>query len=225
MLYKPTEESLFVSMVLDVKTDYEKVVSFDYSPDILSHTSTNFVCMRQSGSVFRMSVVESIEALDFNPYNEFSIAGPEGTTTNFLTPEVSESMDIERRRLSHQLKIEDLSIDDKYKREYDNARNSLDGTSVTNDDSVGDLAVSNDKRFSYDERDSGPILNTFLDSNSININDICVVIRKRASMGYGVLPDKNIEILQKLDPNDNQLALRHVWKWLSLAKNHWIKEQ
>lgn len=218
VLYKPTEESLFVSMVLDVKTDYEKVVSFDYSPDILSHTSTNFVCMRQSGSVFRMPVVESIEALDFNPYNEFSIAGPEGTTTNFLTPEVSESMDIERRRLSHQLKIEDLSIDDKYKREYDNARNSLDGTSVTNDDSIGDLAVSNDKRFSYDERDSGPILNTFLDSNSININDICVVIRKRASMGYGVLPDKNIEILQKLDPNDNQLALRHVWKWLSLAK-------
>ena len=82
-LYNPREESVFVSLVLDTKTDYEKVVSFDYSPDIASHTSTNFVCMRQSGTVFRMPVVESIEALDFNPINEFSIAGPEGTVTNF----------------------------------------------------------------------------------------------------------------------------------------------
>ncbi|KAI5959965.1 hypothetical protein CANMA_004065 [Candida margitis] len=221
VLYKPTEESLFVSMVLDVKTDYEKVVSFDYSPDILSHTSTNFVCMRQSGSVFRMPVVESIEALDFNPCNEFSIAGPEGTTTNFLTPDVSQDTAIgnQRRRKSSQIKLDDLSIDENFRGgEYEEDHNSLEGTSMTVDDSTGDRATSNGKEFAYDEHESEPIFNTYLDSNSININDICVVIRRRASMGYGVLPDKNIEILEKLDPNDNQLALRHVWKWLSLAK-------
>lgn len=219
VLYKPTEESLFVSMVLDVKTDYEKVVSFDYSPDILSHTSTNFVCMRQSGSVFRMPVVESIEALDFNPYNEFSIAGPEGTTTNFLTPDSSATTDHGRRRmLSRQLNVDELSIDDNYRKRYEEGRNFLDNTSVTVDDSFEDQGMPNEKPFSYDEHESEPILDNYLDSNSININDICVVIRKRASMGYGVLPDKNIEILETLDPNDNQLALRNVWKWLSLAK-------
>lgn len=84
VLYKSTEESLFVSMVLDVKTDYEKVVSFDYSPDILSHTSTNFVCMRQSGSVFRMPVVESIEALISIHIMNFQLLDPKGQLQIFL---------------------------------------------------------------------------------------------------------------------------------------------
>lgn len=84
-LYKPSDDSLFVSLVLDVKTDYERVISFDYSPDLSSSTSTNFVCMRQSGSVFRMPVIECIENLDFNSYNEFSLVGPEGACTQFLT--------------------------------------------------------------------------------------------------------------------------------------------
>ncbi|KAI5950490.1 hypothetical protein KGF57_004305 [Candida theae] len=215
VLYKSNEESLFVSMVLDNKTDYEKVVSFDYSPDILSRTSTNFVCMRQSGSVFRMPVVESIEAFDFNPYNEFSIAGPEGTTTNFLTPEDAflniDNDDGGRRRTHHHSKLADLSIDENFRD---------DTSSITNEDaSVEDQAMlSSEKRFSNDEPKSERDFDTYLDTNSINLNDICVVIRKRANMGYGVLPDTNIKILEALDPNDNQLALRHVWKWLSLAK-------
>lgn len=83
-LYKPSDDSLFVSLVLDVKTDYERVISFDYSPDLTSSTSTNFVCMRQSGSVFRMPVIECIENLDFNSYNEFSLVGPEGVFSQYL---------------------------------------------------------------------------------------------------------------------------------------------
>lgn len=83
-LYAPKEDLLFVSYVLDVKTDYERVISFDYSPDIGLSTATNFVCMRQSGLVFRMSAVECIDSLDFNSYNEFSLTGPAGAFTNFL---------------------------------------------------------------------------------------------------------------------------------------------
>lgn len=83
-LYDVGEDLLFVALVLDLKTDLPRVVSFDYSPDTSSATSTNFVCMREKGLVFRMPVVESIESLDFNSCNEFSMAGPEGTLTKFM---------------------------------------------------------------------------------------------------------------------------------------------
>lgn len=89
-MYKPKEESLFVSLVLDTKTEYERVISFDYSPDIITNTSSHFVCMRQSGSVFRMLVKESIESVHFNSYNEFIISGPDGTLTKFLDTELQE---------------------------------------------------------------------------------------------------------------------------------------
>ncbi|OBA23386.1 hypothetical protein METBIDRAFT_36251 [Metschnikowia bicuspidata var. bicuspidata NRRL YB-4993] len=91
-LYNPREDLLFVAMVLDCKTDLPRVISFDYSPDTSSHTSTNFVCMREKGLVFRMPVAESVEALDFNSCNEFSVAGPEGTLTRFLDSPFTEPL-------------------------------------------------------------------------------------------------------------------------------------
>ncbi|RCK64511.1 SEH-associated protein 4 [Candida viswanathii] len=222
-LYKPKEESLFVSLVLDTKTDYEKVVSFDYSPDITSHTSTNFVCMRQSGTVFRMPVVECIEALDFNPINEFSIAGPEGTATNFLDKqflEVSQPNDqlaLPRQRHRSSLgRLGDLTLNDEL-----NKHDDATVTSSTVDDES--LAQSNlphgDKRYSFDNMfDEDIPLNRFLDSSDIIGNDICVAIRKRAQMGYGVDCDKNVSILDTLDAGDNKLFLKNTWKWLTLAK-------
>ncbi|KAI5952838.1 hypothetical protein KGF54_003705 [Candida jiufengensis] len=220
-LYKPNEESLFVSMVLDNKTDYEKVVSFDYSPDILSLTSNNFVCMRQSGTVFRMPVVESIEAMDFNPRNEFTIVGPEGLMTNFLSTDDSNQDDIlqKTRKTDTQTKFGNLSLDDRYRENSSNNDDeNLDpATSTIEDGSMIENNRINNHRLSYDDGYNYP-LNAYVDSNAIYKNDICVIIRKRVSMGYGIDPDKNIEILEELDPNDNQQALRHAWKWLSLAK-------
>lgn len=87
-LYDPAEELLFVAFVLDCKTDSARVVSFDYSPDTASPQLTNFVCMREKGLIFRMPVGESVDSIDFNSYNEFSIAGPEGTSTEFCNDRV-----------------------------------------------------------------------------------------------------------------------------------------
>lgn len=222
-LYNPKEESLFVSLVLDTKTDYEKVIAFDYSPDINSHTSTNFVCMRQSGTVFRMPVVESIEALDFNPINEFSIAGPEGTATNFLDKQFTEVTQLldqinapHQRHRSSIARFGNLTLN--------NAINKHDVATVTSstadDDSLAQSNLANEgKRYSFDHMyDEDIPLNRFLDSSDIIGNDICVAIRKRAQMGYGVDCDKNVSILETLDATDNQLFLKNTWKWLSLAK-------
>ncbi|RLV91801.1 SEH-associated protein 4 [Spathaspora sp. JA1] len=233
-LYKPSDDSLFVSMVLDVKTDYERVISFDYSPDITSHTSTNFVCMRQSGSVFRMPVVECIEAMDFNVLNEFSIAGPEGTMTKFidLTKQQQEqeqgrqtetAIKMNRNRSLSLARMGGLSLTETDLR---NTEDFSEDVSSTVDDDQSDLPAAktnnnnhpkhqvNQGRLSFDEIP----LNTFLDSSDIINNDICSTIRKRASMGYAFDCDFNISLLERLDTMDHQLFLRNTWKWLSLAR-------
>ncbi|ODQ81480.1 hypothetical protein BABINDRAFT_159760 [Babjeviella inositovora NRRL Y-12698] len=76
-------DSLFVTFVLDVKTVYERVISFDYIPDLVSATKCHLVCMRQSGSVYKMSVLESPESIRFNSFNEFTVSGPDGVFTHF----------------------------------------------------------------------------------------------------------------------------------------------
>ncbi|EGW31619.1 uncharacterized protein SPAPADRAFT_155043 [Spathaspora passalidarum NRRL Y-27907] len=225
-LYKPSEDSLFVSMVLDVKTDYERVVSFDYSPDITSHTSTNFVCMRQSGSVFRMPVVESIESMDFNVLNEFSIAGPEGTMTKFIDlTKQQEQTEVANRNLSL-ARVGGLSLTEDLR---NNDGEFSEDVSSTVDDESSDVNNKNsnhrhphhrqlaNQRLSFDGFEEIP-LNTFLDSSDIISNDICAIIRKRAHMGYSFDCDFNISLLERLDTMDNQLFLRNTWKWLSLAR-------
>lgn len=83
LIYRAREESLFVSMVLDTKTEFERVILFDYSPDTTNTTLAHFVCMRQSGLVFRMLVRESVELVDFSCANDFVMGGPDGTLTHF----------------------------------------------------------------------------------------------------------------------------------------------
>ncbi|CAK9439413.1 uncharacterized protein LODBEIA_P35460 [Lodderomyces beijingensis] len=211
-LYRNSDDSLFVSMVLDVKTDYEKVISFDYSPDITSHTSTNFVCMRQSGSVFRMPVVESIEALDFNPFNEFSIAGPEGTSTDFI-------LDDSQKKEASANKFGDGVIPNQELRRFDSDELDLelDMREVsTADDEENEL----DRPLNMYDVDfaESPLTKLLLDPSKVIRNDICLTIRKRAMMGYGTDPEKNGEIVEKLDPEGNQLSLHQVWQWLCMAK-------
>lgn len=235
-LYKPNEDSLFVSMVLDVKPDFSRVVSFDYSPDLNSATSTNFVCMRQSGSVFRMPVVECIESMDFNSYNEFLLAGPEGTMTKFL----KDPNDLDNQQNSLLNRVNDFSLSNNDLRRLTNLQNAtqyaedLESTVDGNDDELDeketdgsnkarrkskaiDYDFDQDEDDEDDEEDSIP-LNTFLDVTEVITNDICATIRKRASLGYGNDCEKNIRVLESIDNIDNQLSLRNTWKWLSLAK-------
>lgn len=222
-LYKQNEESLFVSMVLDVKTAYERVLSFDYSPDITSNTSTNFVCMRQSGSVFRMPVIECVEALDFNSYNEFTMAGPEGTMSKFIydrefydyenkgSPKNGSTVAINKNHKNSVSRMVDLALNDdrKYSQEYSEMDSTVDDESI---------ALNNQNVYNDDYEEDFIPLNNFLDSSDVISNDICCIIRKRAQIGYGIDCDNNTSVLESLNSLDNQLFLRNTWKWLSLAK-------
>ena len=231
-LYRVNEESLFVSLVLDVKPDYERIISFDYSPDLNSHTSTNFVCMRQSGSVFRMPVVECIESLDFNSFNEFVLAGPEGTQTKFL----NDFSDTNDGNNSLANRVNDLSLSNNGLRRIEQGGDYRDDLESTIDDESlrenygngrrnngkysGDYEDDYDDDEEEDEEEEEEFLplNQFLDISAVITNDICSTIRRRALLGYGNDCEKNISVLEAIDSIDNQLSLRNTWKWLSLAK-------
>ena len=213
-LYEPSEESLFVSIVLDVKTDFERVISFDYSPDIVSPTSSNFVCMRQSGSVFRMPATECIESMDFNSCNEFSICGPEGTLTKFIGDlDEYKVTEVGQEKAKPSKNIDDFALNDDF-RKYSIAE-FLDLESTVDDDS----AMGHHEINHYHEEDEEYIpLNKFLESKDVIKNDICYIIRRRALMGYGIDYEKNIAILEDIDTIDGQLSIRNTWKWVGLAK-------
>ncbi|CUM63171.1 uncharacterized protein PRCAT00000739001 [Priceomyces carsonii] len=209
-LYKQSEESLFVALVLDVKTDYERVVSFDYSPDLLSNSSTNFVCMRQSGSVFRMPVVESIESLDFNSYNEFTFAGPEGTMTQFTNQDdfSNDDLSVRGNGISKDTiaTLNDTQISEEI------------ATTIDDDESSTAVYHNAADSIKYNEDDDFIPLDNFLDLGDIINNDIGSVIRRRAELGYSVDCEKNIALLDTMSGIENQQGLINTWKWILLAK-------
>lgn len=225
-LYKPNEDSLFVSLVLDIKPDYSRIISFDYSPDLISSTSNNLVCMRQSGSVFRMPVVECIENLDFNSYNEFVITGPDGSETKFLND--TNNIKVKQNNLLNRINDFSLSNNDLNKlakndyeleslieRRTKNRENYDINSDLDSQEGTADTVRIDDTDEDEEEIMS---LNNFLDVSQVIEYDICSTIRKRASLGYGHDCEKNIRVLESIDNMDNQLSLRNTWKWLSLAK-------
>lgn len=213
-LYKPLEDSLFVSLVLDVKADYSRVISFDYAPSAHSNTSTNFVCMRQSGLVFQMPVVECIESLDFNSSNEFSIVGSDGALTKFLNDTTEDQSTTDLVLIN---RVNDFSLSN------NDLKRLRDDIESTVDDEESPERTEDDNHVNEEDEDDGVPLNgpgmwKYLDTSEVLKNDICWTVRRRAILGYGHDCEKNIRVLESIDNIDNQLALRNTWKWLSLAK-------
>lgn len=202
-LYKPNMDSPFVSFVLDVKTEYQRVILFDYSPDPETPTSIYFACMRQLGSVFRMSSRECIDSLAFNLYNEITLSGSEGQSTQFYEPTAIVKTKGRRR-----------------KGNFDPPSGLLNNTQ--NSGSESDLHSESDSDASSDDLDWKPTdkansVGSVLSIQEILDYDICSLIRKRAIAGYGLDPEANVEALSELGGIDKQHFLRNTWRWLTLA--------
>ncbi|WPK24616.1 hypothetical protein PUMCH_001895 [Australozyma saopauloensis] len=222
-LYDPHEELFFVAMVLDCKTDLPNVTSFDYSPDTSSHTSTNFVCMREKGLVFRMPVVESVEAIDFNSYNEFSTAGPEGSYTKFAedqsltTDNVKQSAPIQGAHLqSHEARgVDSEEVTSTLGDEESTGPINHSNTHLPND-SFSEHE-KNIKKF-HEESNSYYPLRSTVGLTDVMRTDICYVMRQRALCGYSVDCEANFRILEQTQGPGASLSLQNTWRWISLAK-------
>lgn len=81
---------VFVSSVTEAPTLQDRVVSFDYITDLENPLSINFLCVRQSGEIFRMKVTESTKAVKFDPTNVIASADPDGIT--FVIPNTEQAL-------------------------------------------------------------------------------------------------------------------------------------
>lgn len=98
---------MFVSSVTQSSTLLDRVVSFDYVFDIDSPLSVNFICIKQSGQVFRMRVTESPTAVKFDPFNEVATVDPENIT--FLSPKIEAPA--KRRDSEYSIATVDTEVD------------------------------------------------------------------------------------------------------------------
>lgn len=192
-------DSVFVASVQDCKTKYDRVISFDYSNDENS-TAISLVCMRQSGSVFKMPVVESQKSIKFNSFNDLLFTGPSGT---FIE-------DVEAGGVMS--KIANMKINNNIQNYDDFGDEQL--SAVATDHSYADQELENGE----DDDEEEVELNEFFTPREVLENDIGVRMRRRAFMGYGTDCFRNVEIIDSLKSIDNNLFLRSTWRWLDIAK-------
>ncbi|KAG7692239.1 hypothetical protein KL932_004650 [Ogataea haglerorum] len=194
--FRPTD-SLFISRVSDAKTKYERVISFDYSPNFHSQQGIDLVCMRQSGSIYKMHVVESPTGMDFNSFNDLTFTGPEGTCSKMVKDAVDEEQPSRR-----------ASQDDR-KGVLEEVADGTDGTSEK--DFASGTEDSEDLPFEPTRDNMG------LKSEALLGNDICSTIRRRALLGYGTNAENNMTILESMSWIETTLQLRNAWKWISIS--------
>jgi hypothetical protein len=193
-------DSLFVSSVFDVKTKYDRVISFDYSEEF--NGNMNLICMRQSGSVFKMPLVESEQSIKFNSFNDLILTGGRGTWFENVD-EVIEKVE------KANLKKNDDDDDFDYFNQF--------GQSVIQENFNGTTHNDADEHDEEDEEEYQQ--DGFYQPAEVLENDISVRMRKRAYMGYGSNCLKNLEVIDSMKNMDNNLFLRSTWKWLEIAHN------
>ncbi|KAH3662322.1 hypothetical protein OGAPHI_005573 [Ogataea philodendri] len=193
---KPSD-SLFISRVNDVRTKYERVISFDYSPSLDSPQGIDLVCMRQSGSLYMMNVVESFTSTDFDSFNDLTFSGPQGTCSKMVQDIVDEEPQVRRNS-------KDKSVD---------SPDSSESTSEDQSDKDDEPEDEDDDESPFEDiRDS-----MGLKSETLLENDICSTIRRRALLNYGADADSNITILENMSWLETTLQLRNAWKWISIS--------
>lgn len=193
--------SMFISKVHDTKTKYERVISFDYAPSKDAEYGIDLVCMRQSGSIYRMKVIDSQNSLTFNSFNDITFCGPDGVCSKIVNGGFGEGPHIVDQKTGN------LTIrDDSGNSEEDNDHMGNKRASDTGEKKDIDIFVG-------DSDSACPIYESLL------VNDICSTIRKRATKGYGVNANVNMEILDSMNTYETQLHLKNAWKWIDISYN------
>ena len=231
--------SLFVNKVYEVPTENDKVVSFDYA----RNTTTgrlDFVCLRQSGTVFRMPVKSPPFDIYLDPFNDFRMASEsEGlveTTrsdhsrflvTDMATASTRDDEKVERGDQDNSTVAQDVITDTgstvppppspsrmRSDNETDQDSESISGNSETEDNTSSESESSAD--FTANNSLSLPTLLT---------NDIACTMQRRALAGYSLDAAKNIDLLTsaKLNPSSGNSAVSGTSGLL--AAWEWIKEQ
>lgn len=196
-------DSLFVASVQDVKTKYDRVISFDYASE-QGTDAISLVCMRMTGSVFKMPVTESQKAISFNSFNDFAFAGSQGSYIESVDEAVLD-------------KVQDLKISNDWSTDdFDDLNDAL---KQDNELSVKHVSLSDENEDEGEEDEEDVEQQGFYSPTQVLENDISVRMRRKAYMGYGMNGIKNVEIIDSLRSIDNNLYLRSTWRWLDIVQN------
>ncbi|GMG58818.1 unnamed protein product [Ambrosiozyma monospora] len=222
--YSVPEERLYVATIHDVMTKYERVISFDYAPNLSAPYGIDLVCMRQSGSVYKMSVVETQTAIAFNSYNDLTFSGAVGTCTKLVIDELKltplqktksgagASDDEERGHADGEVSNENGGGGAGGNKTNAGIAGASVGTGIVDHRGSIDTMSSSESDLFISTPDS-----THWTSDAALQNDICSTIRKRAMLGYSTFANKNMEVLDNIKTIETQGQLRNTWKWIDIS--------
>jgi WD40 repeat protein len=208
--------SMFISKVHDTKTKYERVISFDYAPSKTSAYGIDLVCMRQSGSIYKMKVIDSQNGIVFNSYNDVAFCGSNGVCSKFVKDEVTD------RTRNINDKVSGLSITNQAGESLGNGHVDTEDDAIQNN-GANKIIIGKDSNTDYTKKKVdvyvGEAETMCLTPDKLLENDICTSIRRRATRGYGVDAKKNMEILDSMETYETQLHLKNAWKWIDISYN------
>lgn len=209
----PTEiDSLFISTVHDIKTTFDRVTTFDYIPR--NNGCTNFICMRQSGTIYRMSLKGGTSKAAFNSDNSLIMANndrPEVAELRFANMEEKINTKSTKTALKN-ISFEDLDLSE----EEVQQEKELTGMSANeNDTSDASSRLSDEQPSETSENGSFPFL---LSPEQLLRNDISMIMKRRALLNYGLDPVKTVELIDSSKALQNNAYIRNTWRWLSIAK-------
>ncbi|KAH3687490.1 hypothetical protein WICPIJ_001521 [Wickerhamomyces pijperi] len=229
-------EALFVASVRDVQAKYDRVVSFDYCKEDVGLT---MVCLRQSGSVYKMPVNEGQTTVKFSSFNDFSFAGLYGCFTESVDKGVDESLENTHlnRMKDYQptaAKLDELNESMNQQQQPQQSQtpqihfNSTPGSqhqhrrrlSSFGNETYDDLQEEEDGDDGDWEGDSNESNQGFYTTSQVLENDISVIMRRRAMLGYGTNCFQNREVLDQLKTIESNVFLRSTWRWLEIAQSN-----
>lgn len=199
-------EDLFVSKVHDVSTTFDRVVTFDYIPQ--NNHKTSLICMRQSGTVYRMAVNQSYSTTAFNNYNSLMLS-------NCEVPEIDEiritgakqNSSVEKMAL-RDLSFEDLDISDDY-------APSRGGVEESEDEQALIELTDDEDQTSLNKEGS---FNVFWKPEKLLQKDISAIMMTRAKLGYGLDPVATVAMIDGSKTLQNNAYIRNTWRWIAIAK-------
>lgn len=204
--------SMFISKVHDTKTKYERVVSFDYAPSVNTEFGIDLVCMRQSGSIYKMKVVDSQNSIVFSSYNDVTFCGSNGVYSKFAKDDATDSKRAKTEKMEDKLSPPSMSKRVGQASDMNEELNTSDDFDDNKETTVGKVKA-------IDGMDGylGEVEAVCLISDSLLENDICCTIRRRAAKGYGTNCKKNMETLSSMNTYETQLHLNNAWKWIDIS--------
>ena len=232
-------DELFVSTVHDVPTTFDRVATFDYIP--MGNHKISFICMRHSGTVYRMPVIQAYSHTAFNFDNSLLMANSEA-------PEIDELRVVQSQQSSNlqniktdlkNLSFEDLGLGDDYipLKEDDKYTGNIsddDGVGPTDADNLvndartrnrNNSAANDDVETNYDADEDphnlleeGDDFTLYWKPERLLQKDISVIMKMRATLGYGLDPMATVNMIDKSKALQNNAYIRNTWRWIAIAK-------